>query len=285
MFIPVRQPLDLASTLESGQAFRWKRVGEWSYGVAFDNVIKIRQLATGIEFFSSPDNEGALKTRLIDYLGLPADLDRIYGSIGRDERVRDAIDRYPGMRVLRQDPWECLVSFICSANSNIARISRNVEDLCDSLGRPLRLGGHVRSTFPTAAAIASAGEDYLRRLGLGFRAGYVASTARVIADGGTDLMVLRGSSYADALAVLTELTGVGDKVANCVLLFSLDKPEAFPVDVWINRAVREWYLGDRARPPSPREIRLWAMEYFGPYAGYANQYLFHDRRLRGRGGT
>ena len=281
MFVPVSQPLDLASTLESGQAFRWKMEGEWLYGVVLDNIIKIRQLVTGIEYYSSPDDEGDLKTRLIDYLGLSADLECIYGSIGRDEKVRALIARYPGMRVLRQDPWECLVSFICSANSNIPMISRNVECLCNSLGRPLRLGGHVRSTFPTAEAVADAGEEYLRRLRLGFRARYVASTARAIADGAIDLTALRKSSYAEALVALTELDGVGDKVANCVLLFSLDKPEAFPVDVWISRAVREWYLGDRARPPSPRDIRLWAMEYFGPYAGYANQHLFHARRLQG----
>ena len=314
----VAQPLDLDSTLFSGQAFRWRRDGDWSHGVVFGNVVKMRPAPDGVEFSCAPDSERAMEPLLRDYLGLGADLDQIYAAIANDDRLRSAIGRYRGMRILRQEPWECLVSFICSSYSNIPRITRNVEDLCASLGRPVGMGDHARSIFPTPQELAEAGEQHLRSLGLGYRAKSLAATSRAIADGALDLITLREATYEDALEALMALPGVGDKVANCVLLFSLDKPEAFPVDVWVRRAVQEWYFdgqrpvtakdgripskrtpelqkdgsmqGKGTTPPqdkgatiSQKKVRLWAQDHFGPYAGYANQYLFHDRRLQGRG--
>ena len=290
MLIPFTQPLDLENALEIGQAFRWQREQSessehpWFWGVAFDNLVKIRRTREGIEFLCAPDDESALSPLLQDYLRLRDDLAVICESIRKDERVGACIDRYPGMRLLRQDPWECLVSFICSANNNIQRISANVEAMCENFGRPLTLGGRVRNTFPSAEALSEAGEQPLRELRLGFRAKYVAAAAETVAAGGIDLFALREASYEEALAELTALPGVGDKVANCVMLFSLDKLEAFPVDVWIRRALRQWYLSEAPGTAklAEREMRPWAQEYFGPYAGYANQYLFHKRRLEGR---
>ena len=293
MLIPFNQPLDLENTLEVGQAFRWEREPSessghpWFWGVVFDNLVKIRRTEEGVEFFCAPDDEPALSPLLQDYLRLQDDLAAICESIHKDERVGAGIDRYPGLRLLRQDPWECLVSFICSANNNIQRISANVEAMCESFGRPLTLGGRVRSTFPSAEVLSEAGEQPLRELRLGFRAKYVAAVAEIVAAGRSDLFALREASYEEALAQLTELPGVGDKVANCVMLFSLDKLEAFPVDVWIRRALRQWYLSETPGTAklAEREMRPWAQEYFGPYAGYANQYLFHKSRQEGRAGA
>ena len=217
-----------------------------------------------------------------DYLGLGADFQSIYASISLDDRTRSSIERYRGMRILRQDPWECLVSFICSSASNIPRISKNVESVCDAYGHPIRLGDYLRSSFPTPRELAEAEEASLRELGVGYRAEYLVSTTRAIADGGVDLMTLREAPYDEALEVLVSLAGVGDKVANCVLLFSLDKLEAFPVDTHIRAELQQWYPDSQSAGSSARNIRLWAQDRFGPYAGYANQYLFHDRRLRGR---
>ncbi len=293
MLIPFTGPLDLTATLESGQAFRWRRqepdrsgLEPWFSGVVFGNVVRVRRTPEGIEFHSAPDDESRVAPLLHDYMGLKDDLDAVYSSIGTDDRMRDAIDRYRGMRILRQEPWECLVSFICSANSNIRRISTNVEDLSDAFGAPVSLDGLRRSLFPTPERLAEAGETTLRGLGLGFRAKYVAQVATTVARGDVDLFPLREASYQEALEVLTSLPGVGDKVANCVLLFSLDKPEAIPVDVWVRRAIEEWYAappGDGGSP-TPKEIRPWAQRHFGGYAGYASQYLFHRRRLQGRSG-
>ncbi len=280
MRIPFAGKLDLLSTLESGQAFRWRREGEWLYGVIFNNLVKIRQVAEGVEFFSAPDGETAIEPLVRDYLRLHDDLDAIYEAIGADERIAAGIARYPGMRILRQEPWECLISFICSANSNIPRISANVEDMAKSFGIHIEFDGRVRNTFPTPPVLAEVGEQPLRQLGLGFRAKYVARVARTVADGALDLYALREASYDEALEALTALPGVGDKVANCVLLFSLDKLEAFPVDVWIDRALREWYLDGAGLKLTRKAMRPWAQQRFGRYAGYANQYLFHRRRLQ-----
>ena len=273
---------DLTSTLECGQAFRWRREGDWYGSVIFNNNVKIRRNQKGVEFCSSPDDELALEPLLRGYLRLEDDIDAIYANINRDEHIGESIKRFPGMRILRQEPWECLVSFICSANSNIGRISTNVEDISTKFGRAIGVNGDTRHTFPPPDVLAEAGEQPLRDLGLGFRAKYVAATARIIAEGGLDLYALREASYDDALESLVALPGVGDKVANCIMLFSLDKLEAFPVDVWIDRALRDWYPTVAEKKLTKKAMRPWAQDYFGRYAGYANQYLFHGRRLQGK---
>lgn len=282
MFIPAEGPFDLVSSLYSGQAFRWRRQGEWSVGVVFGNIVKVRQVSEGIEFTCGPGDEKTMAPLLRDYLGMNTNLDLIYRAISVDDRIRGAISTYRGMRILRQDPWECLIGFIISSYSNIARISRHVEDLAMSFGRPLSYKGEARSTFPAPGELSEAGEGRLRAMGLGYRAPYVARTAGIVAEGGIDLYALREVPYQEALDSLLALPGVGDKVANCVLLCSLDKPDAFPVDVWVQRALREWYLDGSGKKLPPRAMRLWAMEHFGPYAGYANHYLFHTRRLESR---
>ncbi len=272
-------PLDLHSTLLSGQAFRWRAEDGWFRGVVSGRAVRLRGTADGVEVDDGQDGDGAFALQVRDYLSLDTDIEGIYREMSFDGRLRDAIDRYRGMRVLRQDPWECLVSFICSSASNIPRITRNIEAICESFGTP---GGGTASglyAFPAPEALAVDGAaERMRELGLGYRAEYVASTARSVADGEVDLMSLRDAPYETALEALMSLDGVGDKVANCVMLFSLDKPEAFPVDTWIDKAVHEWYLDGVKLPP--KKMRLWAMEHFRGYAGYANHYLFHDRRIR-----
>ena len=282
--IELSGPLDLAVSLESGQAFRWRRVEvggrECFEGVVFGNLVRIRQYGSLLEFDSIPDPPVKISPLIEDYLCLGHDLDAIYQELGTDSRMANAIAAYPGLRIQRQDPWECLTSFICSANNNIARISQNVESVADAFGNPIP--GSQRRTFPSPAVVADAGEAALRELGLGFRAKYLTPAARQVAEGAIDLYALREMEYAEAALTITELAGVGDKVANCVLLFSLDKPEAFPVDVWIDRALREWYFDDGVGKSLPRtRMREWAQARFGKYAGYANQYLFHSRRLQG----
>lgn len=272
------QPLDFESTLFSGQAFRWRRIGEWYQGVVFGNVVTIRRTPEGLKLTTYPDNETWIAPQLVDYLGLHTDLEQVYSAIATDSRLVSAISRYNGMRVLRQDPWECLISFICTSASNIPRITKNIESICEAFGRPLANNDVVRHTFPSPEALAEGTETQIRDLGLGYRAAYLVSTARLIAEGNLDLYALREASYEEALKVLVSMYGVGDKVANCVLLFSMDKPEAFPVDTHINQSIHEWYLNNTKL--NRVKLRMWAQEYFGPCAGYANHYLFHDRRLQ-----
>jgi N-glycosylase/DNA lyase len=281
MELAIDQPLDVAATLESGQAHRWRREGDWFSGVVRGNFIKLRRSQLGVEFRCQPCPEAAVAPLLQSYFRLDDDINIIYAEITRDERVAAMVVRYPGLRVLRQEPWECLIAFICSANSNIPRIAQNVETLASHYGSPIMMDGEVRHAFPTPQRLAEAGELELRKLGLGFRAPYVARAALLVAQGELDLDALVLLPYLEAKARLMECPGVGPKVADCILVFSLEKLEAFPIDVWVRRALGEWYFPGQKTPPD-RVLLDWAQDHFGRYAGYANQYLFHGRRLESK---
>ncbi len=245
--------------------------------MVFQNLVTLRPTGAGVEFATHPDSAVRIAPLLADYLSLDTDLARIYGSLSADSRLAAALPRHRGMRVLRQDPWECLICFLCTAASNIPRITRNIESICRAYGRPLQERTATRHSFPTPEQLAAAGEVELRALGLGYRAAYLTSVARSIAAGDLDLYALRDAPYQAALDALLSLHGVGDKVANCVLLFALDKPAAFPVDTHVAQRLREWYPA--CARLKPVQMRAWAQDHFGPHAGYANHYLFHDRRL------
>jgi N-glycosylase/DNA lyase len=276
--LAVNPPFDLAATLESGQAHRWRKEDQWYSGVVRGNFIKVRQTPRGMEFCCQPWPEKALVPILQSYFRLDDDLSSIYAAITQDSRVADMVARYPGLRVLRQEPWECLIAFICSANSNIPRIHQVMERMAESFGDPIAMNGEVRHAFPTPAQLAEAGEAELRRLGLGFRAPYVDKAARRVLEKGLDLDALLHLPYAQAKEKLMECPGIGPKIADCILVFSLEKMEAFPIDVWVRRALAEWYFPGE-KTPSNRVLEEWAHGYFGRYGGYAQQYLFHGRRL------
>ena len=278
MELVVDQPLDLAASLESGQSHRWQREDGWLSGVVRGIFIKARQTGQRIEFLSPPGTEAALVPLFRSYLRLDDDIHAIYADIGRDQRVAEMIARYPGLRLLRIEPWECLVSFICSANSNIPRIHQNMEKLSEIFGDPITLGGQVRHTFPSPQQLGAASEGDLRRLGLGFRAPYVAQATQMVLEGRLDLDYLVEAPYAEAKAKLMECPGIGPKIADCIAVFSLEKLEAFPIDVWVRRALGEWYFPGQKTPPD-RVLLEWAQDHFGRYGGYAQQYLFHGRRL------
>ena len=257
--------------------FRWRRVGACYQGVVFQNVVTLRQTVRGLEFSTRPDSEVCIAPLLADYLTLDTDLEPVYGALAADSRLAAAVTRYRGMRVLRQDPWECLICFLCTAASNIPRITGNIESICRTYGRPLGDPHATRHSFPTPEELAAATETELRALGLGYRAAFLTAAARTIAAGDLDLLALRETPYEAALEALLSLHGVGDKVANCVLLFALHQPVAFPVDTHIAQRLRDWYPA--CTRLKPVQMRAWAQQYFGPFAGYANHYLFHDRRL------
>ena len=278
MELATDQPLDLAASLESGQSHRWERDGDWFSGVVQGAFIKMRQTGKRIEFLCDSHPQSSVEPMLRRYFRLDDDLPAIYSEIKADARVAEMVERYPGLRLLRIEPWECLISFICSANSNIPRIHQNMEDLAENFGDRVFINGQSRYAFPTPAQLGEAGEEELRRLGLGFRAPYVDKTTRMVLDGRLDLASLVNLPYPEAKSKLMECPGIGPKVADCVAVFSLDKLEAFPIDVWIRRALGEWYFPGQKTPPD-RVLLEWAQSHFGRYGGYAQQYLFHGRRL------
>ncbi len=278
MIIDLIQPINLNATLLSGQAFRWKHESPWFHGVIGTTEVKLRALSNiKIEFYSEPDTESNFINLLLDYLGFSYDINQIYVSLSKDKSVAESINKYHGMRILRQDPWECMISFICSSASNIKRISNNIESLCNKFGKPISNGPDSRKTFPSSEILAQTTTQELRDLGLGYRANYVHSAALTVSKMSKSLVSFRNESYDECLQFLTQIEGIGDKIANCILLFALDKPNAFPVDVWIDRVLRESHFKNK-KPKSKIQMRCWSQEYFGAYAGFANHYLFHLRR-------
>ena len=276
MWIQIEQPLNLAATLESGQVFRWNRKGEKWYGMISNHFVSLESNGNGLEFETTLKPAQDMEGLISKYFRLDDDLPMIQSSLDWDLRLAQAMNTQRGLRLIRQDPWECLISFICSSNSNISRISGVMNRIAREFGHQVMLGPFVGFQFPNPTQMASVGEAGYRALRLGYRAAYVDKTSKILAETGRDLEELKSLPYLEAKAWLMALPGVGAKVADCVLLFSLDQLQAFPIDVWVRRAIEEWYISGEHR--SYIKLSEWAVEYFGPFAGYAQQYLFHHRR-------
>ena len=278
--VAVDQPLDLPLTLESGQAFRWHNDGGVWSGFIERRLLTLERDDAGLHVTFDPQAHPDADRAVRAYFRLDDDLPGIYAQLCEDERLAAAVRQHWGLRILRQDPWECLIAFICSQNSNIPRIAGTQERLASTLGEEATLGPLTRRAFPSPETLASAGEQRLRELGLGYRARYVAGTAEVVAAGHLDLPALRNAPYDDAKVALLALPGVGEKVADCVLLFALDKLDAAPIDRWVRRALEDWYLNGQRL--SYQALWAWTRDAFGPNAGYAQQYLFFRRRESAR---
>jgi len=293
-------PFDLGHTLDSGQAFRWGQRGEWWYGVILGSAIKVRQEEASLVCETASEH---LTSQLVhEYFRIDDSLERIYAKIMKDDHVTEAIQRFYGLRLINQDVWECLVSFVIATNTNIPRIKLMISNLCNRFGEKSSFEGNLYAVFPTAAALAEASLDDLTACGLGYRARFVRSVAQKVSYGSVDLEELKLLDYERARDLLIErilgekrLLGIGRKAADCVLLFSCGKDSSFPIDVWMARVLSRYYprLFDKeiARRLDSHVSNLARLSggqyesisasmrgYFGEYAGYAQQYLFHDAR-------
>ena len=265
---------DLAATLDSGQVFRWQRVGGVWHGVLGKHLLQLTPTRDGIHArAAAPLNDWGF---LREFLQTDVDLVAILKTFPDDEPMRRAVAACRGLRLLRQDPWECLASFILSSTKQIVQIRQIVALLCERYGEATVGAGYA--CFPSPQQIAACTEAELRGCKMGFRAPSLLNAARRIADGQMDLANIRTMDYAAARAELMTLRGVGEKIADCVLLFAYGFDTAFPVDVWIARALQELYF-PRRRASEPR-LRRFAATHFGPHAGYAQQYLFHYMRTK-----
>ncbi len=274
---------DLAATLDSGQAFRWRPGADG----AWRGVVCGRWVRLGAD--KVLEAETALPQSdwrwLEDYLQVHVNLDVVLGTFPPDAPLRAAVRACRGLRLLRQPPWECLATFILSSTKRIEHIRQIVERLCERFGEPVAVpaGEPPAFAFPTAERLARAGGSALRACGMGFRAPYLLEAARRVAEGRLELEAIGHLELDEARARLCELPGVGPKIADCVLLFGLGFERAFPLDVWAQRALRRWYFnGRRVRLA---QLRAFAGTHFGPHAGYAQQYLFHFIRMRQRRGA
>ena len=280
-------PFNLDVTLCCGQVFRWENKGDWWYGIVGEEPLKVRQTKTELEF------AGADQTLLSHYFSLDEDLERIGSEIGKDKHIRRALSKFWGLRLIRQEPWECLISYICATYKNIPAIRRMILKLSRKFGEKKLLDGYEFFTFPTPKALAFAEENSLTTCGLGYRVKYVLATSKRIFENDFELENLRKLPYEQAKKQLCHLAGVGPKVADCVLLFSLGKTEAFPVDRWVKRVILNHYAqqlppellqkldeGKELTSSGYAELNAFGRKYFGEYAGYAQEYLYHYERVQ-----
>lgn len=282
-----RDDLNLDHTLVPGQSFRWHRDrhGRWT-AVVRRKVIRVWREHECVKYETYPaDSDDAL---IHSYFRLDVNLPSLYDEFIRaDPRMAHIIERFKGLRVLRQEPEETLLSYICSTANSVPRISKAIEALSRIYGQPIgTLDGHDYYSFPTAAVLAEASENDLTDLcGLGFRGINLKSVARQLAERPTGwLDSLRQATYDEARKQLLSICGVGLKIADCVLLFSLDKDEAFPVDTHIRQIAVKYYMPQfEQKTLTPRvyqQIVDYFQQKFGRYAGWAQQYLFYDDLLR-----
>ncbi|PKM63101.1 MAG: hypothetical protein CVU97_02090 [Firmicutes bacterium HGW-Firmicutes-21] len=253
---------DLEQTFECGQCFRFqKEDGGFFRGVAFGRELLLKQEADVITLFDVSYEE--FKEKWERYFDLERDYACILKELSFDCRIRTAAERTAGIRILRQDSWETLCSFIISQNNNIPRIKKIIGSLCALLGEQICEGVY---SFPPAERVAAAGIEGLAPIKSGFRAKYIVDAAEKVASGIVDLDSICKLDYPSAKDKLTEIKGVGDKVADCVLLFAFGFYEAFPKDVWVKRVIERHYGAD------------FTSDYFGKNAGIAQQYLFYYER-------
>lgn len=271
--LPVRD-YDLAATLSCGQAFRWDREGNSWLGVIDKHAVRLTQ--QGDEIIAQTATPQSDWTWLTYYLQTDVDLAAVLASFPIDAPMKSArVDCY-GLRLLRQDPWECLASFILSSTKQIVQIRQIISLLCERYGN-LAAGTSNAFTFPTAQRLAVLKESDLRSCKMGFRAPYLLAAAKAVNDGKLSLEKIARLDLPEARRRLVTLPGVGPKIADCVLLFAYGFPTAFPVDVWVIKALQRFYFRNRQIPIA--KLREFSASYFGPNGGYAQQYLFHALRL------
>jgi len=266
---------DLARTLDSGQVFHWEKCGDGYAGTIGTVGVYVEQRRNRLCF------AGTAAEVIGNYFALDHPLAEICGSFPSDPAMRAARDFCRGLRIMRQPRWECLATFITSSMKQVAHIRQISQTLRSRYGKRQRIINCEARSFPTASRIAKLSEQDLRACALGYRAKNLLATARLVASGEADLEQWKTLSDDALRNALCELPGVGAKVANCVMLFAYERLRAFPIDVWIERVLKQQYF-PRKRKVTAMQLHAFCETYFGPHGGYAQQYLFHHAR-KGRG--
>lgn len=268
LFLASSAEMDAVKTFECGQCFRWNRGSDGGYtGVVCGAAAKVTAVDGAVYLRSSaPDKTEFWR----EYFDLDVDYQKVSSEFFGGEYMQRCVDFGMGIRLLRQEPWEALCSFIISQCNNIPRIKKIVETLCSCFGEPFEFDGEVYHAFPSAERIAALSTEELAPLRCGYRAPYIISAARAVAEGRVEFSALERMSFDEAIAQLRKLDGVGPKVANCMALYGLHKMSGFPIDTWMKRALKEHF------PPDfdPKSL--------GEYAGLAQQYIFYYARSGGK---
>jgi N-glycosylase/DNA lyase len=277
---------DLAMTLDSGQVFHWEKIGDGFVGAIADYAVYVEQdgdvLKAKMEGGApaTPGSRGfapPVAELVKHYFALDHPLAAICASFPNDPAMSAARPFCRGLRIVRQPKWECLATFICSSMKQVAHIRQISKALRERFGVPRKIDRHVAHAFPSARRLAESSESELRKCALGYRAKNLLGTARLVGSGEADLDAWSVLSDADLREKLCALPGVGAKIANCVMLFAYERLRAFPIDVWIERVLREKYF-PRNGKATVQQLREFSETYFGEHGGYAQQYLFHYAR-------
>lgn len=277
LFIEGVKDFNLEHIFECGQCFRWNSNGDDSYyGIVKDKGVNVIYRDNILEISNTTIKD--FIDIWYDYFDLGRDYENIKLELSKkDSIMKQAVEFGYGIRLLNQDTWETLISFIISANNNIARIKKSVEILSQNYGKKVFNGRNSAYTFPTAKELSEIDLEDLYTSGAGFRCKYILKTAKDIVNNSVNLYKLDSMDTDIARKKLTTLSGVGNKVADCVLLFSGVKYNIFPTDVWVKRVMEELYF---KREASMKEIQEFSKSYFKDIAGFAQQYLFYYARQK-----
>jgi len=277
---------DLEQTLNSGQVFHWQKIGDGFVGTIGDRALYLEQRREFLKVRCGATPQPARQRRALPgivarYFALDHPLAEICHSFPKDLVMNAARNFCHGLRIIRQPKWECLATFICSSMKQVAHIRQISLALRKRFGEQRRIGNQLVYTFASPLRLAQALEKELRDCKLGYRAKNLRATARLVSSGQADLEAWSTLSDIELRKQLCALPGVGPKVANCVMLFAYERLRAFPIDVWIERVLRQHYFSRRKKMTAQR-LRQFSETYFGKHGGYAQQYLFHHARVAAR---
>ena len=270
----INQPIDVENSINSGQVFLWKKNKGFWYGVNGQDILEVNKNG----------KIKSLKNHKTDFFRNNDNFDEIIKSISKDKTVKNAVKKYPGLRIIKQDPFQCLISFIVSSNSNIQKIKTNLENISQKFGERVEYKNQEFFLFPDAKILSKASMNEIKNCGVGYRAKFIKEASEIFVSEKITVADLRSRNYYDAKKKIRIIPGIGNKVADCILLFSLDKLESFPLDRWMIRILEKYYtkkfqIDTKTITEKQYEIlHEKIVDYFGPYAGYAQQFLFKMER-------
>ncbi len=266
--------IDIDNSINSGQVFLWKKDGSDWYGINGQDILKINKNAviksiqnSKTDFFRKNDN-----------------MQEIIKSISKDKTVKKAIKQYEGLRIFKQDPFQCMISFIISSNSNIQKIKNSLEKITKKFGVKVEIQNKEFFLFPKPEKLAKASIEEIKKCGVGYRAPFIKQAAEMVFSKKIDFKYLEKLDYKEAKKNICLIPGVGNKVADCILLFSLNKLEAFPLDTWMIKILEKYYSNEfkiETKTITQKQYEILhekIVNYFGPYCGYAQQFLFKMER-------
>jgi len=268
------QMISVENSINSGQVFLWKKNKEFWHGVNGEDVLRVDENG----------NINSYQNVKVDFFRKNDNLEKIIKSISKDKIVKSAVKKFQGLRILRQDPFQCLISFIVSSNSNIPKIKNNLENISKKFGKKIKFHNQDFFLFPDPKKLAKASINEITSCGVGYRAKFIKEAAKIIILKEIDFDYLKKCDYQKAKENICQIPGVGGKVADCVLLFSLDKLEAVPLDRWIIRILEKYYSKKfeiKTKTITEKQYNILhkkIINHFGPFAGYSQQFLFKMER-------